>query len=799
MLFVALLIAACGAFLYWKADDSLETNLKSRTVNDITQLNPIQVARVVAPTSVEQISELLRTSEGPVSIGGARCSMGGQTAAPGSLHLDMRQMNKLVSLSKEERIATVQAGMRWRDLQEQIDPHGLAVMIMQTYSTFTVGGTLSVNAHGRYMGRGPVVQSVRSIKLVLASGEVVNASRDENTELFWGAIGGYGGLGVIAEATLELVPNEKVKRVTETMDATEYAAFFREHIRSDSGVIFHNADLHPPDFETLRAVSWVRTDEAVTVNDRLIARDEAYKWTPLLINKIGLYPLGGALREHVLEPLFYRSDAVTWRNHEASYDVRELEPTDRSDSTYVLREYFVPTAKFDGFVPTMREIFRKHDVDVVNISIRYATSDPGTLLAWARGETFAFVVYYRQDTTPEAIADVGKWSREMVDAVIASGGTYYLPYQNHATREQFSRAYPRASEFFALKAKVDPKLRFQNAMWEVYGPQPHAELHAALAKLDHYQKPEGQALLTVPEWYLVWSPVEYAEHLRAGRPGDTFPLVESVSEYWSLYKRVLRATEGVYPDNSEYLTMLRVIGVSTTVEYLVKAGYEATLGRLARVLGDGSVSREEQLIAEAQGAYAELIFQKPWYAFRFLPWVSKIWSETSIFGENFIRRTERKLAFSVEFIVKAGYAELIGFAAGSAYDAPQEIVYAAIEAPAASVVAIDPRVKVVKSFGDGTHIVSIPRWGPFTEIVPKLAERGVRFLEIAGNDDIALSLIKPSNTPELTGVGQRMFNSKLVSDPSRTRTVLFVPVRQLSYALRTLASKGVQLEHIYDY
>ncbi|HET6340505.1 MAG TPA: hypothetical protein VFG30_45160, partial [Polyangiales bacterium] len=70
---------------------------------------------------------------------------------------------------------------------------------------------------------------------------------------------------------------------------------------------------------------------------------------------------------------------------------------------------------------------------------------------------------------------------------------------------------------------------------------------------------------------------------------------------------------------------------------------------------------------------------------------------------------------------------------------------------------------------------------------------------IAGNDDIALSLIKPSDTPELTGVGQRMFNSKLVSDPSRTRTVLFVPVRQLSYALRTLASKGVQLEHIYDY
>jgi hypothetical protein len=306
-------------------------------------------------------------------------------------------------------------------------------------------------------------------------------------------------------------------------------------------------------------------------------------------------------------------------------------------------------------------------------------------------------------------------------------------------------------------------------------------------------------LLTVPEWYLVFNPVEYAAHLRAGKPGDTFPLVPSVSEYWRLYKRVLRASEGVYPDNPEYLTMLRVIGVSTTVEYLVKAAYEASLGRLARVLGDAGGSREEQLIAEAQTAYAELIFREPWYAFRFLPWVARIWNETSFFGSNFIRRTERKLAFSAEFVVKAGYAELIGFAAGSAYDAPQELVYAAVEAPTASELAVDPRVKIVQSFGDGTHIVSIPRWGPFTEIVPKLAARGVRFLEIAGNDDIALSVIEPSNRLPLTGLGQRVLNSKLVSDPSRTRAVLFVPVRDLSHALRTLASKGARLEHIYDY
>jgi len=52
--------------------------------------------------------------------------------------------------------------------------------------------------------------------------------------------------------------------------------------------------------------------------------------------------------------------------------------------------------------------------------------------------------------------------------VLAAGGTYYLPYQPHATVEQFHRAYPRAGEFFALKRRVDPDFRFRNSLWNKY-------------------------------------------------------------------------------------------------------------------------------------------------------------------------------------------------------------------------------------------------------------------------------------------------------------------------------------------
>ncbi|MEP7220109.1 MAG: FAD-binding oxidoreductase, partial [Bacteroidota bacterium] len=60
------------------------------------------------------------------------------------------------------------------------------------------------------------------------------------------------------------------------------------------------------------------------------------------------------------------------------------------------------------------------------------------------------------------------WTRELIDAVLEVGGTYYLPYQSHATPEQFHSAYPRAVELFALKQMLDPEFRFRNILWDSY-------------------------------------------------------------------------------------------------------------------------------------------------------------------------------------------------------------------------------------------------------------------------------------------------------------------------------------------
>lgn len=436
-------------------------------VNDITGMNPIMTARVIAPTTVDEIVENIRQHPGPIAIGGGRFSMGGQTAAEGALHIDMRRFNRILDFSPTNKTVTVQAGTTWRQILEHIDPHNLSIKTMQTYANFTIGGSLSVNVHGRYMGLGPLILSVRSIKVVLADGRLVEASPAKNRDIFYGVIGGYGGLGVITEATLDLADNVKIKRGNQVMPISEYKNYFFQNVRSSQTAEFHNADIYPDAYDTVNAVTYSVTDEPVTVHERLTPANDTYRLWHFLGWVVADWPGGKAVRRHLIDPILFSGTSVQWRNREASYDVAEL-PASTPTTAYVLQEYFVPVERFDEFVPAMRAILRRNDVNTINISIRHAKADPGSLLAWARNEVFAFVHYYQQDTDAAARQKVGEWTRELIDAVLQVGGTYYLPYQPHATPEQFQRAYRRSGEFFKLKKRLDPANKFRNKLWDKY-------------------------------------------------------------------------------------------------------------------------------------------------------------------------------------------------------------------------------------------------------------------------------------------------------------------------------------------
>jgi FAD/FMN-containing dehydrogenase len=377
----------------------------------------------------------------------------------------------VLDFSAEQKTITVQAGTRWCDIQHYIDPHGLSIKIMQTYANFTVGGALSVNCHGRYIGLGPLILSVKSIDVILATGELMHVSPTEQAEIFYACVGCYNAIAIIVNVTLDLDDNVIVKREQQKMNGDEYRQYFFDHIRENKNVVFHNGDIYPPLYKNIRAVTWVKTDEQPTVKTKLMPLAAAYPLERYFLGAFSKNAFGKWRREYLIDPLLYRFKKIHYRNYEAGYDVLELEPASRKQSTYVLQEYFVPVQQFDAFLAMMSEIFIRHNVNVINVSIRHAKADSGSLLAWAREEVFAFVVYYKQNTDDAEKGRVGVWTRELIDAALSLKGSFYLPYQPHATITQLHKAYPRAKELFALKEQLDPSGKFRNVIWDTYYKQ----------------------------------------------------------------------------------------------------------------------------------------------------------------------------------------------------------------------------------------------------------------------------------------------------------------------------------------
>ena len=381
--------------------------------------------------------------------------MGGQIGYENSLHIDMRKFNKVLQLDTINKQVTVQAGIVWRDLQRVIDPRDLSIKIMQTYANFTVGGSVSVNCHGRYIGHGPIVSSVLELKVITASGDVIIANRNENKDVFAAAVGGYGGIGVIAEVTLQLADNVKVERQTMLLQADGYNDFFNTTIRNDKDVIFQNGDLYPPDFDMINSVAWKKTEKELTDEVRVTPQGEDYWLEAQVMKVVSSGDAGKWIRKNIIDPQIYSDEKVVWRNREASYDVAELEPASREEDTYVLQEYFIPVNNIKSFIPKMKAIYDRYDVNVINVSLRHAYADEETYLSWAAEEVFAFVIYYKQGTDLEAREQVRQWTVDMTDAILSENGRWYLPYQPHATVEQFQKGYIHSDKYFAVKNRLD--------------------------------------------------------------------------------------------------------------------------------------------------------------------------------------------------------------------------------------------------------------------------------------------------------------------------------------------------------
>lgn len=308
------------------------------------------------------------------------------------------------------------------------------------------------------------------------------------------------------------------------------------------------------------------------------------------------------------------------------------------------------------------------------------------------------------------------------------------------------------------------------------------------------RRPEAQTWLTYPEWSIVYSAETYGRYLAAGHRPSGFAHWRQISGFWSGLCAVNRASAAA-GGSGDYKVMLYTIGLSFSAEMLVKGLYENTLGRLAEWIG-GHRSADDAYNAQVWRHYGAFMHETPWYGFPFGRVLAGLWSTES--GGAPVRHWERRIALSLEYGVKAGYAALIGWASGATLGRDERTLRFVARARPAALRAIDPRLRIVGPIDGGLTAVEAPRYAQFTDLLVRLAATPVELIEIAGNDDIFVTLIVPADYRAPAGA-LILLEIPLDDRPGWRRLGLSVKVPRLLALLRETRGRGGEIEHVYDY
>jgi hypothetical protein len=306
-----------------------------------------------------------------------------------------------------------------------------------------------------------------------------------------------------------------------------------------------------------------------------------------------------------------------------------------------------------------------------------------------------------------------------------------------------------------------------------------------------------QTLLTYPEWFLVFSPHEYGEFIAANEP-SRFPYYGHIGQFWQSYKAVFDETQRRGLDlNPGYHLMIMVIGTSTTVEYAIKSAYELLVGRLAASTAGKTTPEDTHAAAVAQD-YVKFIRVLPWYEYDFGKALKGLWRDVPAVGPDMVRKWERRFALTTEYLIKMGYARLIKLGTKSIYEEPL-LVTAVVAKPAPKADAALPDLKQLSVLPDGAALVTVPRYEAFMVYSQALADQGVDFSEIAGNDSfILVSLLTPATWKPDASLSQ-LLAQPILTRPGVQRVLLAVPVKGLAQSLRQWKAAKLQVEHVFDY
>jgi len=446
-------------------------------VNDVhSRLNETRVRELLRPRTEEQLTEIVRRAAQrriPISVSGCRHSMGGQQFATESICIDARGLSRILSLDQERGLIEAEAGIQWPELitgylqrQPGQAPRWGIAQKQTGADTFTLGGSLSSNVHGRGLTMPPLIGNIESFSLINAEGRKLRCRREEITELFRTAIGGYGLFGLISTVTLRLVPRRKLRRRVEIISARNLMKRFEERI--DAGYLYgdfqFSIDEKSPDFLQVGVFScYEPIDEKATVSAERKLNEK--DWLDLLT--LAYTDRAKAFQRYAdyycaTDGQTYWSDTNQLSTYLPDYAQRLHDRIGGPESSLIITELYVPRSRLADFLAAAASLLRDGGSPVIYGTVRLIEKDNESFLPWARDAFACTVLNLQVFHNQTGLESAANRFRGLIDLAIDLKGSYYLTYHRFATRAQVETCYPNFREFLKRKKEYDPQSLFES-------------------------------------------------------------------------------------------------------------------------------------------------------------------------------------------------------------------------------------------------------------------------------------------------------------------------------------------------
>lgn len=202
--------------------------------NGMFDRKPGIIARCKGTDDVIKAVNFARENSLLTSVKGGGHNSAGNAVCDDGMMIDLSLMRNVV-VDKSRKTAKVDGGCLLSDVDQETQPHGLAVSAGIVSHTGVGGLTLGGGFGWISRKHGLTIDNLISADVVTADGKLLTANTNTNQDLYWGIRGGGGNFGIVtsfefkcAEISPEVYSGLIVKKFA---DAKKYIQFHRDYVR----------------------------------------------------------------------------------------------------------------------------------------------------------------------------------------------------------------------------------------------------------------------------------------------------------------------------------------------------------------------------------------------------------------------------------------------------------------------------------------------------------------------------------------------------------------------------------------